>query len=111
MQPDQPLVFDEHGVLRFKSNSIVNALLKAAQDGRKMDLNTIATMDFPLEDRIQFAQLTGYSACGLCDLSYAQNEHGELNEHGVRISKLADNMRNSTQLNEIGKRLLKHMEK
>ena len=70
--PNQPLIIDSEGVIRFKKNLIVEALLDNAslRRPRVMDMNEIAAMDFPLEDRIQFAQLIGYSRSGAADLSY-----------------------------------------
>lgn len=64
--PMQPLVIDDQGVIRFKKNKIVRALL----DTGKLNMNDIAVLDFPLEDRIQFVQLIGYSVSGAGDLSY-----------------------------------------
>jgi hypothetical protein len=64
--PMQPLVMDDHGVVRFKANKIVRALL----DTGKLDMNDIASLDFPTDDRVQFAQLIGYSVSGAGDLSY-----------------------------------------
>lgn len=68
--PMQPPVKDHRGTIRFKENRIVSALLDAAREGRKIDLNDIACMDFPNEDRVQFAQLIGYSLGGFHELSY-----------------------------------------
>lgn len=62
----QPVVLDNQGVVRFKQNKIVRALL----DTGKLNMNDIAVLDFPLEDRIQFVQLIGYSVSGAGDLSY-----------------------------------------
>lgn len=64
--PMQPVVLGEDGVARFKINRIVRALL----DTGKLNMNDIAVLDFPLEDRIQFVQLIGYSVSGAGDLSY-----------------------------------------
>jgi hypothetical protein len=64
--PMQPIVYDEHGVIRFKQNSIIDYLFKT----RKLDLNELAMMDFPAEDRMQIAQLLGYSVSGYGDLPY-----------------------------------------
>lgn len=69
-QPIQPLIEDEHGVVRFKSNAIVRHLL----DNGSIDMNQIAALDFSQEDREQFAQLIGYSWSGACDLDYMTNE-------------------------------------
>ncbi len=67
--PMQPLVRDEHGKIRFKENAIVRAVVDAARYGRKLDLNDIACMDFTQDDRVQFAQLIGYSLAGYHELS------------------------------------------
>ncbi|MFT3989964.1 MAG: hypothetical protein QM680_01005 [Luteolibacter sp.] len=68
--PIQPLETDEDGILRFKKNAIVSHLL----DCGGIDLNALARMDFPREDREQFAQLIGYSLSGFGDLSYVSDE-------------------------------------
>jgi hypothetical protein len=64
------LAKDEHGVVRFKPNKIVQHLL----DNGGIDLNKIAILQFPKEDEIQFAQLIGYSLSGFGDLSYVDDE-------------------------------------
>ena len=68
--PIQPLEKDTHGVLRFKENAIVRALL----DTGHLDLNAIARMDFSDDDRQQFAQLIGYSLSGYGELSYVDSD-------------------------------------
>jgi len=68
--PIQPLVTDEHGTLRFKGNAIVRHLL----DHGGIDLNQLACLDFSDEDRMQFAQLIGYSLSGFGELSYVDDE-------------------------------------
>lgn len=65
--PIQPLVPDSNGTMCFKENKIVTALL--AQPGG-WDLNALAHMPFEQEDRVQFAQLIGYSLGGFGELSY-----------------------------------------
>lgn len=67
--PIQPLVSDGSGVLRFKENAIVRHLL----ENGKIDLNALACLEFPQDDREQFAQLIGYSLSGYGDLSYVSN--------------------------------------
>lgn len=67
--PMQPIVWDKHGVLRFKPNKIIEWLMDSKQP---LDLNVIATMGFPREDEEQLAQLIGYSVSGFGDLSYAR---------------------------------------
>ena len=66
--PIQPIICDQHGVVRFKSNGIVRYLL----DHGGFDMNAIARLPFDLRDREQFAQLIGYSVSGFGDLSYVR---------------------------------------
>lgn len=86
-QPLQPLIIDEHGVLRFQRNAIVAYVIdwcssKNGAVGYKPvdprapapDLNELARMDFPQEDRVQLAQLIGYSQEGFGELSYVTNK-------------------------------------
>ena len=94
--PMQPVVFDPHGVVRFKANPLVKALLEAASEGRHLTMNDLACMGFSKEDRAQFAQLIGYSVAGYGDLSYASPESVQqadaaaealLKERGERLVK------------------------
>lgn len=62
----QPIYLAKDKVMRFKENKIIVHLFESG----KLDLNAIACMDFPKEDRIQLAQLLGYSVSGFGDLSY-----------------------------------------
>lgn len=71
--PIQPLSKDDKGVLRFKKNEIVDALLRHAQK-HGMDLNSIACMGFSNSDHQQFAQLIGYSLSGYSELSYVDDD-------------------------------------
>jgi len=71
--PIQPLEVDEHGVVRFKQNAIVRYLL----DQGGIDLNQISGTPFSRQDRVQFAQLIGYSMGGFGDLSYVTQEDYE----------------------------------
>lgn len=64
--PMQPLEKDLSGTIRFKRNEIVRFLL----DAGPFDMNKIALMPFSQEDRVQFAQLIGYSVSGYGDLPY-----------------------------------------
>jgi hypothetical protein len=68
--PIQPLEDDGKGVLRFKKNKIVEFLLAQGP----ADLNKLAVMNFPRDDRRQFAQLIGYSLGGFGELSYVTDE-------------------------------------
>ena len=69
--PIQPLANDEHGVLRFRANRIVQHLLDTHPT---CDMNSLACMDFTDDDRQQFAQLIGYSLSGYGSLSYVDDE-------------------------------------
>ena len=69
-QPMQPIEWDGHGVIRFKQNAIIYWLFCEG----KLNLNEIAVQDFSDEDRMQLAQLLGYSVSGFGDLSYASDE-------------------------------------
>lgn len=68
--PIQPLGDDGKGTRRFKKNKIVEWLV----DQRPGCLNEVAVMDFPREDRVQLAQLIGYSHAGFGDLGYVTND-------------------------------------
>ncbi len=72
--PNQPIEYDDNGVVRFKENKIVSFMLTAGRNGSRFDMNMLAEMDFPIEDRIQFAQLIGYSVSGFGDLSYVSTD-------------------------------------
>jgi hypothetical protein len=65
VMPMQPIV---NG--RFIPNRIVETLLNRASFG----LNEIARMDFTDQERMQFAQLIGYSISGFSELSYVDDE-------------------------------------
>jgi hypothetical protein len=68
--PMQPLVIDPHGTVRFRANAIIRW---AVETGR-IDLNEIATMPFDADDRMQLAQLVGYSVGGYSELGYVSDE-------------------------------------
>lgn len=80
--PMQPLIKDDHGVARFKANKIVNHLLDYASE-RGCDMTELAKLQFPDEDRMQFAQLIGYSVSGYSDLSYVSDD-----SRGLAYAKL-----------------------
>lgn len=67
--PMQPLEKDDDGVIRFKQNKIVRFLQQQAAK-RGLDMNALAELPFAQEDRIQLAQLLGYSVGGFTDLPY-----------------------------------------
>ena len=66
----QPVELDADGVSRFKGNAIVRFLL----DAGPYDMNKLAMMPWPQEDREQFAQLIGYSVSGFGELPYVRDE-------------------------------------
>lgn len=68
--PMQPLVRDKQGVIRFQENKIVRFLL----DAGPFDLNQLGLMQFDDDDRMQLAQLIGYSVSGFGELDYAADE-------------------------------------
>ncbi len=67
--PMQPIEKIE-GVTRFRENKIVRWLV----DSRPNSLNEIAMMEFSAEDRMQLAQLIGYSVSGYAELSYVTDK-------------------------------------
>lgn len=71
--PIQPLRTDDKGVIRFQENKIVRDLLDYSQ-ARGFGLNEIATRDYDREDRMQLAQLIGYSHSGAGSLSIVTDE-------------------------------------
>lgn len=81
--PMQPIV-EEKGVRRFKRNSIVERLL----DNGPFDLNAIARWDVSDDDRVQLAQLIGYTVNGFCELSYVDGEAYHLAQEGGPTSAL-----------------------
>lgn len=62
------------GVARFKENKIVSYLLEVGQR-HGAGMNELAGMPFSKEDRVQFAQLIGYSLSGFSELtSYVSDD-------------------------------------
>lgn len=66
----QPIVIDESGRKRFKANAIIDYLWGAGA----IDMNRLARIPFPQDDREQFYQLIGYSIGGYCELSMVSDE-------------------------------------
>lgn len=71
--PMQPIEMDD-GVARFKENKIVRYLLTLTTNAHLADMNTLAIIPFSVEDRVQFAQLIGYSVSGFGDLDYVPRD-------------------------------------
>jgi hypothetical protein len=84
LNPMQPIV-DVNGVTRFKKNGLVDALYEhGVKTG--LGLNELHCMKFSDEDRMQFAQLIGYSLSGYGSLSYvsdASYDAAEEAAHGI----------------------------
>lgn len=97
--PIQPLAKDAQGVLRFKGNTLVSALLDHGQ-ATGFGLNEMACKFYTTEhadDWQQLAQLIGYSLSGYGELSYVNDDaYGaaatmadeELSEKDARIVHL-----------------------
>lgn len=66
----QPVYLDEHDTARFRPNVLVQYLL----DNGAIDMNKLAHVRAPDDDRQQFAQLIGYSVGGYGDLPYCDDE-------------------------------------
>jgi hypothetical protein len=77
-QPNQPIVRDTDGRIRFQENAIVRYLLDEATAGNKVDLNHIwrqyARTLFTIEDMEQFYQLIGYSVSAFAEISAFRRE-------------------------------------
>lgn len=75
--PDQPLVVDPYGVVRFMENRMVSYLLDAARRSG-VDLDALASMrvagHFTDAEAQQLSQLIGYSVSGYGELSYVNEE-------------------------------------
>lgn len=95
---------------RFVPNRIVDKLLETSP----MDLNSIAMLDFSIQERIQFAQLIGYSLGGFGELSYVDDDsyeaadkmsHG-MSEADARIEALTEELNSlRTRVKEAAKDL------
>jgi len=80
--PMQDIEKDTNGVIRFRRNDIVRALL----DTGKLNMNDLALLPFSDEDRRQFAQLIGYSISGYCDLSYVSEADADAVDAAVEAA-------------------------
>ena len=69
----QSVIMTEDGKLRFRENQIISFLVELAFENG-FSLSKIAAMDFSDEDRMQLAQLIGYSVAGYGMLSYVSDE-------------------------------------
>lgn len=78
-QPMQPIETDSNGTKRFRENKIVQYIL----DNGGIDLNQLARVEFPREDRDQFTQLIGYSVSAAPLSSDLINAADTVTEEGV----------------------------
>jgi len=78
--PIQPIE-TERGSPRFKQNSIVLYLLRLCEENKLCDMNRLACMSFTKDDRVQFAQLIGYSLNGFSELGYVDDDTYNAAEH------------------------------
>lgn len=94
--PIQPLQEDEHGTLRFRHNKLVDALLEHGQR-TGFGLNELHMIEADPLDRMQLAQLIGYSLDGYGSLSYVTDDEynaarfmydDQLSEDKARIASL-----------------------
>lgn len=68
----RPIIMKD-GIVRFRENVLVRALLAEAQK-RGFGLNELVGVSATQEDQEQFAQLIGYSLSGYHELSYVSDE-------------------------------------
>ena len=68
--PIQPLEFDSAGVLRFKENKCVSALIEQVKALGGDWSDCLYADGVETADRVQFAQLHGYSLSGFGDLGH-----------------------------------------
>ena len=67
--PMQPIEWVD-GVIGFRKNKIISDMF----DAGLIDLNKIARLSYSDEDRMQLAQLLGYSISGFGELPYARKD-------------------------------------
>ncbi len=79
-QPMQPVYLDKHPdtapLARFRGNEIVEWMLEEGRNGKRFDLNRIASRfmrEEHVRDRMQLVQLIGYSISGYNELSFVSD--------------------------------------
>lgn len=88
--PMQPLQVIK-GIIRFKENKIVSDILDSCRELGGLDLNKIAASSkYSQDDRIQLAQLIGYSLGGYVDLSFvdAKSADKAMKASGALLNEL-----------------------
>ena len=88
--PMQPIHLDSRGVARFTKNRIVDDLLEFATS-HGFGLNEIAAGDYSDDERMQMAQIIGYSVGGYGELSYVSDESFTYaNAKAMDLQKMTD---------------------
>jgi hypothetical protein len=77
----QEIEMDNEGIYRFKQNQILVDLLSSGL----LDLNIIAATPYSNVDKMQLAQLLGYSVSGFGDLSFADTDIVETADLVVKL--------------------------
>ena len=76
--PMQPILLDQRGKARFRSNPLVEWILEENREGRVVDLNRIAKEGWrdlwTDEDYAHFIQLLGYSISGFAEVGGVSDE-------------------------------------
>lgn len=73
-----------NAIVRYVVDHATKMVATHPMHANRLDLNKLALMKFPQEDREQFAQLMGYSISGYHELSYVSDESA------TEASRLAD---------------------
>ncbi|GAB2875998.1 hypothetical protein GCM10027093_09320 [Paraburkholderia jirisanensis] len=76
-QPMQTLETDADGKQRFRSNAIIQWMLAT----KRLSLTEMAHGDFPVEDKIQIAQLAGCTVSAYLGLPYVPEENRDEVRH------------------------------
>jgi hypothetical protein len=76
----RPLVIANDGMVRFKPNAACRWLIDEGGRRGLGFMNSLATVEMSAEDRMEFAQLIGYSVGGYSELSYVTDESSEAAE-------------------------------
>lgn len=87
--PMQPVVLASDEVIRFKENRIVYALLENSRR-HGYGLNEATRDDYTPDERMQMAQLIGYSVSGYGSLSYVTDESYEEAERRAAAIRARD---------------------
>ena len=95
--PMQQIVRAEDGVVRFRANKIVVALLERSRD-QGYGLNELFAYAFSNEDWEQFAQLIGYSVAGFGTLLYVSE--AQVRQADAAAERLLRGVSSETRLHE-----------